>query len=260
MRIWMTRRPGLKASCVVLVGVLALLGPVTASGQAGPLVQAANNPKYGSILVNAQGMTLYILTSEAGGSIKCSGQCLNFWPPLLLPSGTTTPTAGSGVAGKLGTVTRSDGTVQVTYNGYPLYLFANDKAPGDTNGVGIQAFGGTWEFVRPNGVPLAATPVEQLFIRITATDGTVRGKVTARYVYQHRQAERVCARPSCQFNVPFGVTVHLAQTPANAAAWPFKAWQIRTVPGQATPRSTGRSAASVKMNAGYRVKAVYAAG
>jgi predicted lipoprotein with Yx(FWY)xxD motif len=105
-------------------------------------VTVATNPTLGKILVNAQGMTLYVFGADTPGTSNCSGACLQNWPALTVAGGN--PVAGSGVSGKLGTITRSDGTVQVTRDGMPLYTFAFDKQPGDTNGQGLNEFGGIW--------------------------------------------------------------------------------------------------------------------
>ena len=90
-------------------------------------------------------MTVYIFTKDVkdSGKSACSGDCLATWPALTVAAGAT-PTGGTGVTGKLGTITRDDGTLQVTYNGLPLYYFKNDKAPGDANGI----YTG-WEAVKP---------------------------------------------------------------------------------------------------------------
>jgi predicted lipoprotein with Yx(FWY)xxD motif len=253
MRLGVVRCSTLLASCLLLVSAVpsALAAPTQ---QTAATIQVSTNSKYGNILVNGQGMTLYLLTSEAGGAVKCSGGCLGFWPPLTVPAGSTAPTAPSGANGKIGTITRSDGTVQVTYNGYPLYTFANDKAAGDTNGQGIQAFGGTWEVVQAS-VPLAATAAEQLVVHITAAEGRVWGRVTARYGFEGRSFQLSCAQSTCRFLVPYGATVHLRQTAINAATRPFKGWQVRTTPG-AVQRTYGTSA-SLQMMANYRVRATY---
>jgi predicted lipoprotein with Yx(FWY)xxD motif len=113
------------------------------------------NSKLGSLLVDAKGMTLYTLTN-AGKPIACTSQCATFWPPLLLPSGTTTANGAAGVNG-LG-VTAMNGGEQVTEHGDPLYRFSKDKAPGDTNGEGISSFGGTWHAVKTTAAALADTP------------------------------------------------------------------------------------------------------
>lgn len=102
----------------------------------------------GSILVDGQGRSLYLFTNDTqnSGASSCTGDCLTNWPPLL---STEAPTAGAGLdAAKLGTITRDDGTIQVTYNGWPLYLYSSDTAPGDVTGQGV---GGVWFLVSPDG-------------------------------------------------------------------------------------------------------------
>ena len=89
-----------------------------------------------NILVDgASGMTLYVFASDVANSGKsaCNSGCATTWPPLTVASGIT-PSAGAGASGKLGTITRDDGTTQVTYNGLPLHHYSGDSAPGDTNG------------------------------------------------------------------------------------------------------------------------------
>jgi predicted lipoprotein with Yx(FWY)xxD motif len=124
----------------------------TAPGAA-PVVEAATNAKMGQLLVDADGKTLYTLTNS-GKAVACSGQCLQFWPALLLPSGTTSATGGAGVTG-LSTVSASGGT-QVAANGLPLYRFSGDSAAGDANGEGISSFGGVWHTVQASGAGAGA--------------------------------------------------------------------------------------------------------
>ena len=94
----------------------------------------------GTVLVDADGLTLYYDNAESGGSIACTGSCASAWPPLLLPSGVSAATAGSGVnASKLGTIDRPGGGTQVTYGGMPLYLFTGDIA-GQATGQGVEGF------------------------------------------------------------------------------------------------------------------------
>jgi predicted lipoprotein with Yx(FWY)xxD motif len=116
----------------------------TSGGASSALVKTASNAKLGTtVLVNAQGMTLYSLSGEQNGKFICtSAACLQVWHPLAAPSGGTP----SGSVGSLATVKRPDGTVQVTYKGLPLYTFAQDTAPGDANGQGIKDVG-TWNAV-----------------------------------------------------------------------------------------------------------------
>jgi predicted lipoprotein with Yx(FWY)xxD motif len=101
----------------------------------------------GTILVaGSNGMTLYIFTEDVkdSGESACTGGCITTWPALTVEAGET-PTGGPGVTGTFGTITRADdGTLQVTYNGLPLYFFMNDQAPGDLNGVYDK-----WETVAP---------------------------------------------------------------------------------------------------------------
>jgi len=100
-----------------------------------------------TVLTNSSGVTLYYLTSDTATTVACSGQCAGFWPPLLLPSGQ--PAAAVSLPGKL-TVANTANGMQVEYNGHPLYAFVKDKTGNDTNGEGVNAFGGTWHVVTPN--------------------------------------------------------------------------------------------------------------
>ncbi len=117
-------------------------------------IGSASASSVGTVLVNAKGFTLYHLATEKNGQIQCTGSCASTWPPVLLPSGTTSAVAGSGVTGKLGTVTRPDGGIQVTYDGLTLYTYSGDSAPGQASGQGIQ---GVWFAVGPSGSTGGAT-------------------------------------------------------------------------------------------------------
>jgi len=92
-----------------------------------------------TVLTNARGFTLYSFALDTGTSSQCDGQCARLWPPLEGPV-----TAVAGITGKLGTITRSGGTVQATYNGHPLYTYVADTAPGQAKGNGLNASGGVW--------------------------------------------------------------------------------------------------------------------
>ncbi len=118
-------------------------------------IQMLNLPKYGQILVSSKRMTLYALSSEAGGKVVCTGACLKFWPPLLVGAAAKTVSLGPGVVGTIGFVKRSATTKQVTFDGYPLYEFVKDTHPGQTFGLGIKAFGGTWGLVRSSVLLIA---------------------------------------------------------------------------------------------------------
>jgi predicted lipoprotein with Yx(FWY)xxD motif len=104
------------------------------------LVSTGSVPGVGSVLVDADGLTLYYDKAESMGTIKCTGGCATVWPPVLLPSGVMAATAGTGVdARNFGTIARPDGGTQVTYGGKPLYLFAGDSA-GQATGQGVDDF------------------------------------------------------------------------------------------------------------------------
>lgn len=112
-------------------------------------VEVASVSKLGSILVDSQGRTLYLFQKDMGGKSSCSGSCAKVWPP---DTTVESPKAGSGVsASKLGTVKRSDGSMQITYAGHPLYTYTADATPGQVSGNGINSFGGVWNAVQPSG-------------------------------------------------------------------------------------------------------------
>jgi len=109
-------------------------------------VNLGKNDKLGSFLVDDKGMTLYLFTKDTPNTTVCYDKCATAWPPLLT---TGTPAAGAGVdASKFGTTKRTDGTTQVTYNGWPLYYFQKDKAPGDVTGQNV---GSVWFVVSAAG-------------------------------------------------------------------------------------------------------------
>jgi predicted lipoprotein with Yx(FWY)xxD motif len=104
----------------------------------------------GEVLVDSAGHTLYAFSGDSAETPTCEGACAKAWPPLLDESGEPQPSNGTGAA-RLGTVERPDGTTQVTYAGHPLYSFTDDKAPGEANGNGQSAFGGTWTALKGSG-------------------------------------------------------------------------------------------------------------
>jgi predicted lipoprotein with Yx(FWY)xxD motif len=115
-------------------------------------VSVARNAELGKILVDTQGRTLYMFSKDSGTTSACAGACASFWPPVR-SSGDPVVQGGANDF-LVGTITRSDGKPQATYNGHPLYTFAKDQKPGDTNGEGLKAFGGTWFAVSPAGNPI----------------------------------------------------------------------------------------------------------
>jgi predicted lipoprotein with Yx(FWY)xxD motif len=106
--------------------------------------------RLGTILVDSGGRTLYLFAADTGSKSVCYGQCAGIWPPVLVHGA---PQAGPGVnASLLGTTARTDGTVEVTYAGHPLYYFISDKKPGDVTGEGVNGFGAPWYVVAPSGM------------------------------------------------------------------------------------------------------------
>ncbi len=112
-------------------------------------LEVTSNATLGKFIADGQGRTLYVFLKDTMNTSNCSGGCAQTWPPLISQG---QPTVGNGLnAGLLGTTQRKDGSMQVTYNGHPLYHYAPDQKPGDTNGQGI---GGIWFVVTADGNPL----------------------------------------------------------------------------------------------------------
>jgi predicted lipoprotein with Yx(FWY)xxD motif len=102
-----------------------------------------------TVLTNSKGFTLYSFAPDTSTTSKCNGTCAQNWPPVQGPV-----TAG-GVSGTFGTITRSDGSVQATFDGHPLYTFAGDTAPGQAKGNGLNAAGGLWHEITTSGTAAA---------------------------------------------------------------------------------------------------------
>jgi predicted lipoprotein with Yx(FWY)xxD motif len=117
--------------------------PISAAG-AGNVVKTA---KIGgaTVLTNARGFALYWFAPDTRTTSKCYGQCAQFWPPV--PG----PVSGSGVMGTFGTIMRSDGSKQATFDGHPLYTYKGDTAPGEAKGNGLNVSGGVWHEVTESG-------------------------------------------------------------------------------------------------------------
>jgi len=136
----------LAALAAVLLGLsVAAAGPTTTSASASPLVNTAKI-KGVSVLTNGRGFTLYWFVPDTPTKSVCYGTCAVYWPPV-----TGRPVAGSGVTGKLSTIKRSDGLLQATYDGHPLYAYVGDSAPGEANGNNINLNGGLWHEMDVSG-------------------------------------------------------------------------------------------------------------
>ncbi len=108
-------------------------------------VVASNNKDLGDFLITADGMTLYAFAKDTAGTSTCTGDCAKNWPPFAVGANDRLA-AGSGIKGKLATIKRDDNSLQVTYNGVPLYVFAKDMKPGDATGQNV---GNVWAVVKP---------------------------------------------------------------------------------------------------------------
>jgi len=102
-----------------------------------------------TVLTNAKGFTLYSFAPDTSTKSNCNGACAQFWPPVKGPA------TASGVKGTFGTIKRSDGSTQATFDGHPLYTFAADTAPGQAKGNGLNEEGGVWHEITTSG---AAAP------------------------------------------------------------------------------------------------------
>ena len=129
---------------------VAQAATATVTTKSGPL---------GKILVNGKNLTLYLFQADKTSTSTCNGSCAQAWPPLVV---TGKPTASGGVQSKLlSTTKRSDGSLQVTYKGHPLYRFAGDKKAGDTNGQGLNNFGAKWYVLGTDGMQITTAPTSQ---------------------------------------------------------------------------------------------------
>jgi predicted lipoprotein with Yx(FWY)xxD motif len=105
----------------------------------------------GKVLVDGQGMTVYMLSSDKPHKSLCAGQCLQYWPIVPAPSSKAT---AAGVTGKIASTTSTSGSPMATLAGRPLYTYVQDQAPGDVTGEGLNRFGGVWYAVSPAGQPV----------------------------------------------------------------------------------------------------------
>jgi predicted lipoprotein with Yx(FWY)xxD motif len=130
--------------------------PAPTGAETAALTASAKGPKlkivdsdYGKILANGQGRALYLFTADTGKASTCSGDCATAWPPYIVKK---KPVAGPGVkSGKIGTTRRSDGTLQATYAGHPVYFYEGDNEPGEALCQAVNEFGGYWYVLRASG-------------------------------------------------------------------------------------------------------------
>ena len=126
-------------------------------GSSSPVAAASSTLKTATIggatvLTDAKGFAVYSFAPDTMTKSDCTGACAAAWPPVKGPA-----TAGAGLTGKLGTIERSDGSAQATYNGHPLYTFVKDTGPGTDTGNGVNAFGGLWHALTASGSAVPAS-------------------------------------------------------------------------------------------------------
>lgn len=135
-------------AAITAAAIAASFAPVGGAASSGTVVKVASTP-LGRVLVDSRGITLYDFPKDKGIVSSCYGACAALWPPL---STSGKPVAGPGTrASLLGTTRRSDGKLEVTYNGHPLYYFVTDRKPGQTSGQGLNQFGDPWWVISPAG-------------------------------------------------------------------------------------------------------------
>jgi predicted lipoprotein with Yx(FWY)xxD motif len=124
-----------------------------ASSSGGTVITTAKSSG-GTVLASSSGRAVYLWAKDTGDMSNCNGACAGAWPPVTT-TGTATASGGA-QASDIGTITRSDGTKQVTYDGHPLYYFSGDSGPGTASGQGSDAFGAKWWLVAPTGSDITA--------------------------------------------------------------------------------------------------------
>ncbi len=141
----------LAAACGSAAGSTAAGTPASSASTTATVIES-HAGSAGSFLTNGSGRAVYLWAADSMNKSTCSGACAGAWPPVTTKGSVTA--ADGAKAADLGTITRSDGSKQVTYNGHPLYFFAGDSGPGQTNGQGSTSFGAKWWLVTPAGTKI----------------------------------------------------------------------------------------------------------
>jgi predicted lipoprotein with Yx(FWY)xxD motif len=124
------------------------------STSGGTVIETASSSA-GTVLTNGSGRAVYLWAKDTGNVSNCNGACAGAWPPVTTTGSATA--SGGAKASDLGTITRSDGSKQVTYDGHPLYFFSGDSGPGTATGQGSDGFGAEWWLVAPTGSDVTAS-------------------------------------------------------------------------------------------------------
>lgn len=171
------------------------------------------------MLTSAKGFTLYWFAPDTATKSHCNGSCAHYWPPVKGPA-----TAGTGVTGTLATITRSDGTVQATWNGHPLYTYISDTAPGQAKGNGLNLSGGVWHAVTISGTATPATSPPPNPAEAAADTATDRGLHTG--ACDGYQPGRISAMPTrawrgnlVSLRRPAGLWGHRSRVSRRTRSW-----------------------------------------
>jgi predicted lipoprotein with Yx(FWY)xxD motif len=132
----------------------AATSPQGSGSSASTVTIMTHSTSKGTVLTNAAGKTLYWFAIDTPTKSNCNGSCTSFWPPVI---GKATAASGTTLMHGFGTITRSDGSTQATYEGHPLYTYAADSAPGQIGGNGLNVSGGLWWAMTPSGAKLTAS-------------------------------------------------------------------------------------------------------
>jgi predicted lipoprotein with Yx(FWY)xxD motif len=156
------RHLAVRALACLGAGALAagslVLATVDAAGAAAPPLKSANIPDYAGVLENSSSHSLYLLSTEKGSKLHCTGACASIWIPLVVRTSVKKVTAASAVKGKIGFVKRTSSSKQVTFNTYPVYTYTGDTGPNQSTGEGVAADGGVWHLLHASSKSAGSTP------------------------------------------------------------------------------------------------------
>ena len=130
-------------------------GASSATSSATATVISTKSSSGGAFLTNGSGRAVYMWVKDAKNQSMCTGSCASTWPPVTTTGSATA--SGSAVSADLGTITRSGGTKQVTYDGHPLYYYVGDTGAGTVNGQGSTGYGAYWWILAPSGAPITSS-------------------------------------------------------------------------------------------------------
>jgi predicted lipoprotein with Yx(FWY)xxD motif len=155
----------------LVVALLPVMAVTPSALAASPAISVTKSAKLGDILTDENGMTLYLFKNDKAGQSACTGSCAQTWPAFTVSLGETA-SVGSGISGKVETIKRPDGTMQVAYNKMPLYRYSGDSKAGDANGQGI---GGVWYAATPTGAAKTATMAKKSPSKSSSSYGSSSG-------------------------------------------------------------------------------------